>query len=94
MLREDIMDRRTFVIGTAASTAALGVGPAFTQDAFPSHAITIINAFPPGGVNDIVTRPFASALELFLRRLLFLSDRLIWTVRVPRYTPVVGFLSG
>ena len=68
MLREDIMDRRTFVIGTAASTAALRVGPAFTQDAFPSHAITIINAFPPGGVNDIVTRPFASALEPVIKQ--------------------------
>jgi tripartite-type tricarboxylate transporter receptor subunit TctC len=33
------------------------------QDAFPSHPVTILNAFPPGGANDIVTRPFASALE-------------------------------
>jgi tripartite-type tricarboxylate transporter receptor subunit TctC len=54
------MDRRTFVAGTAALAAA---GPTFAQDAFPSHALTIVNAFPPGGLNDIVTRPFASALE-------------------------------
>src|SRR5882762_6420441 len=54
------MDRRSFVIGTAAAAAA---GPAFAQDAYPSHAITIINAFPPGGVNDLVTRPLATAME-------------------------------
>jgi len=59
------MDRRTFVIGTAAALAAR---PVFAQEAYPSHAITIINAFPPGGVNDIVTRPFASALEPILKQ--------------------------
>ena len=54
------MDRRNFLIGTTALVAA---GPTFAQETFPSHAITIINAFPPGGANDLVTRPFASALE-------------------------------
>lgn len=62
------MDRRSFVIGTAASAAALAAGPAMAQDAYPSHAITIINAFPPGGANDIVTRPIASALEAVLKQ--------------------------
>lgn len=62
------MDRRTFVIGTATSATALAAGPAFAQDAFPSHAVTIINAFPPGGLNDLVTRPFASALEPALKQ--------------------------
>jgi tripartite-type tricarboxylate transporter receptor subunit TctC len=60
------MDRRRFVFGTAAS--ALAVGPAFTQEAFPTHAITIINAFPPGGANDIVTRPLATAMEPILKQ--------------------------
>jgi tripartite-type tricarboxylate transporter receptor subunit TctC len=60
------MDRRRFVIGTAA-TALAGRG-AFAQEAFPSHAITIINAFPPGGVNDIVTRPLATAMEPILKQ--------------------------
>jgi tripartite-type tricarboxylate transporter receptor subunit TctC len=59
------MDRRSFVIGTAALAAT---GPVFAQDAFPSHAITIINAFPPGGANDIATRPFASALEPVIKQ--------------------------
>src|SRR3982074_2356272 len=59
------MDRRSFVIGAVATVAA---GPAFAQDAYPSHAITIINAFPPGGANDIVTRPLATAMEPILKQ--------------------------
>jgi tripartite-type tricarboxylate transporter receptor subunit TctC len=55
------MDRRQFLIGSAG--AALATATASAQDAFPARPITIINAFPPGGVNDLVTRPAASALE-------------------------------
>ena len=62
------MDRRNFVIGTTASAAALAAGPAFAQDAFPAHAVTILVAFPPGGANDIVTRPIAAALEPILKQ--------------------------
>jgi tripartite-type tricarboxylate transporter receptor subunit TctC len=58
------MHRRTFLIGTAAALAAR---PSFAQDVFPSHAITILNAFPPGGANDLVTRPLASAMEPILK---------------------------
>jgi tripartite-type tricarboxylate transporter receptor subunit TctC len=67
-VKENLMDRRRFVIGTAASTAALAIGPGFAQEAYPSHAVTILNAFPPGGVNDIVTRPFAASLEPVLKQ--------------------------
>ena len=59
------MDRRSFIIGTTALAAA---GPAFAQEPFPSHAITIINAFPPGGVNDIVTRPLAAVIEPIVKQ--------------------------
>ena len=60
------MDRRRFVMGTAAT--ALAAEPLFAQEAYPSHAITIINAFPPGGINDIVTRPLASVMEPILKQ--------------------------
>ncbi len=60
------MDRRDFLI--AAAAAALAVEPAFAQESYPSHAITIINAFPPGGANDIVTRPLATAMEPILKQ--------------------------
>jgi tripartite-type tricarboxylate transporter receptor subunit TctC len=47
---------------------ALVARPALAQDAYPSRAITIINAFPPGGINDLVTRPLATALEPIFRQ--------------------------
>src|SRR5918911_1665429 len=58
------MDRRRFVVGsTAAAAAALGMQTAAAQDNYPSHAITVINPFPPGGASDVVTRPLAAVLE-------------------------------
>ena len=62
------MDRRRFVAGTAAAAAALAVRPTFAQDAYPSHAITIINPFPPGGATDVVTRPLAAVLEPIIKQ--------------------------
>ena len=62
------MDRRTFVAGSAAAAAALATGPAFAEDAYPSHAITVINPFPPGGASDVVTRPLAAVLEPIVKQ--------------------------
>lgn len=59
------MDRRRFLTGAAAALAA---APAAAQDTFPSRPVTIVNAFPPGGINDIVTRPLATALEGMLKQ--------------------------
>lgn len=62
------MDRRHFVAGSAAVAATLGLRPAFAQDAFPSHAITFINPFPPGGAADVVGRPLVALLEPILKQ--------------------------
>jgi tripartite-type tricarboxylate transporter receptor subunit TctC len=64
------VDRRRFMIGSAAAALAVkpAFGPAFAQDAYPSRPITIVNAFPPGGINDIATRPLAAALEPILKQ--------------------------
>jgi tripartite-type tricarboxylate transporter receptor subunit TctC len=59
------MDRRHFIVGTAAALAA---GPAFAQEIYPSRTVTIINAFPPGGINDLVTRPLAVMMEPLLKQ--------------------------
>src|SRR5262245_18955380 len=65
--REETMDRRTFVIGSvAASTAPLHGSSA--QEGYPTHAITIINPFPPGGASDVVTRPLAAVMEPIVRK--------------------------
>lgn len=61
------MDRRSFVIGTAAAALA-AARPALAQEAFPTRPITLINAFPPGGINDIVTRPLATVMETILKQ--------------------------
>ena len=62
------MDRRHFVAGSAAAAAALTIRPTFAQDAYPSHAITVINPFPPGGASDVVTRPLAAVLEPIVKQ--------------------------
>jgi tripartite-type tricarboxylate transporter receptor subunit TctC len=62
------MDRRRFVAGSAAIAAGLAIKPAFAEDTYPSHAITIINPFPPGGASDVVTRPLAAVLEPIVKQ--------------------------
>jgi tripartite-type tricarboxylate transporter receptor subunit TctC len=70
------VDRRNFVIGTTASTGALlAGGRAAAQDAYPSHTITVINPFPPGGVSDTITRPLNVALEGVLKQPVVLENR-------------------
>jgi tripartite-type tricarboxylate transporter receptor subunit TctC len=61
------MDRRRFVVGSAA-VAAAGALPATAQEAYPSRAVTFVNPFPPGGAADVVARPFASVLEPLLKQ--------------------------
>jgi tripartite-type tricarboxylate transporter receptor subunit TctC len=60
------VDRRSFMIGTTA--AALASRGVVAQDAYPTHAITFINPFPPGGVADVIGRPLAAALEPVLKQ--------------------------
>ena len=38
------------------------------QDAYPTHAITVINPFPPGGASDVVTRPLVAVLEPIVKQ--------------------------
>ena len=59
------MDRRQFVVGSAATAAALSAGAAQAQDAYPTRPITLINPFPPGGAADVVGRPFAAVLARY-----------------------------
>ena len=62
------MDRRSFMIGSAAAASALAGRTALAQDAYPTRAITVINPFPPGGVADVIGRPLAAALEPVLKQ--------------------------
>ena len=49
--------------------------PAFAQDAFPSRPITMIVAFPPGGVADITARPTAFAMEKVLKQRVIIENK-------------------
>jgi tripartite-type tricarboxylate transporter receptor subunit TctC len=66
--REQLMDRRQFVAGSAATVATLSASPSFAQDAYPSRQVTLVNPFPPGGAADVVGRPFAAVLEPLLKQ--------------------------
>ena len=62
------MQRRSLLTGAAALPFAM---PALAQDNFPSRAVSMVVAFPPGGQADVVGRPAAATLER------------IWRVPVP-----------
>jgi len=54
-------------IVVALLLAVIGA-PVFAQDAFPSRPISMVVAFPPGGVADTTGRPTAAALEKVLKQ--------------------------
>ncbi len=62
------MDRRSFVVGSAAAAAALATRSTMAQEPYPTRAITLINPFPPGGAADVVGRPFAAVLEPMIQK--------------------------
>jgi tripartite-type tricarboxylate transporter receptor subunit TctC len=67
------MDRRSFVIGGAA--AALATRASHAEEPFPTHAITIVNPYPPGGANELSTRPLAAALETVIKKPVVLETK-------------------
>jgi len=55
------------LIGLLVLALAL-VAPAAADEPFPSRPITMVNAFPPGGLADLTGRPLAAAMERILRQ--------------------------
>ncbi len=47
---------------------AFAPGPALAADPYPTRPIQVIVPFPPGGVADLVGRPFVAALEKHLKQ--------------------------
>jgi tripartite-type tricarboxylate transporter receptor subunit TctC len=70
-LRLDALAHRSmFVLAVALALATgllFGAATAVAEEAYPSRPITLIVPFPPGGVADIVGRPFADALSRELK---------------------------
>jgi len=59
----------------AASLFALAAAPVAAQETFPNRAISMIVAFPPGGVADITARPTAAAMEKILKQPVTVANR-------------------
>jgi tripartite-type tricarboxylate transporter receptor subunit TctC len=68
--KEDAMKMKIFFFVLVMGAAGTGLFPEIVnaQDIFPSRAIQIIVPFPPGGVSDLVARPFAAALEKAIKQ--------------------------
>ncbi len=59
----------------ALMALALLAVPAFAQDAYPTHPITMVVPFPPGGVADLTGRPTAFAMEKFLKQRIVIENK-------------------
>lgn len=62
------MDRRSFVLGSAAAAAAFAAKPTFAQEPYPDRPVAFVNPFPPGGAADVVGRPLAAVMEPLLKQ--------------------------
>jgi tripartite-type tricarboxylate transporter receptor subunit TctC len=59
----------------AVLLCAAAAAPALAQEAFPNRVISMIVAFPPGGVADITARPTAAAMEKILKQPVTVTNR-------------------
>lgn len=61
--------RRALVgLGLFVLLPGLGAGSASAQEPYPTRAISIVVAFPPGGLADNTARPVAAVLERLLKQ--------------------------
>ena len=68
------MHRRRFLIQTVGAMAALGAGEVRAQS-WPSHNITFVVPFPPGGSNDVFARAIADKLATALGVAVIIDNR-------------------
>ena len=67
---------KTLCPALATLAAALAASPAPGQDAYPAaRPITMVVAFPPGGVADLTARPIAVPLEGILKQRVIVENR-------------------
>jgi tripartite-type tricarboxylate transporter receptor subunit TctC len=54
---------------------SLSAAAAFAQEAYPTHPVTMVVAFPPGGVAELTGRPTAIAMERVLKQRVIIENR-------------------
>jgi tripartite-type tricarboxylate transporter receptor subunit TctC len=64
---------RTMMV--VAALVALTAAGAWAQEPYPSRPVTIVVAFPPGGLADLTARPLATALERILRQPVVVTNK-------------------
>jgi len=67
--------RTPLVLVTSLVAAVVCASAALAQEAYPAKPITLIVPFPPGGVADIVGRPFADALSRELKQPVVIENK-------------------
>jgi tripartite-type tricarboxylate transporter receptor subunit TctC len=68
MAKEMSMRRALSGLGLFVLLTVIAAGPARAQEPYPTRPVTIVVAFPPGGVADNTARPLATALERILKQ--------------------------
>jgi tripartite-type tricarboxylate transporter receptor subunit TctC len=63
------------LIAAAAALAAAFALNAHAQSEYPTHTITMVVPFPPGGVADITARPVAEAMGRFLKQTVVVENK-------------------
>jgi tripartite-type tricarboxylate transporter receptor subunit TctC len=66
------MQRRALLVGAAALPFTK---PVMAQENYPSRAVSMVVAFPPGGQADVVGRPVAATLEKLWRQPVPITNR-------------------
>jgi tripartite-type tricarboxylate transporter receptor subunit TctC len=59
----------------ALTALALLAAPAFAQEPYPTRPVTMVVAFPPGGVAELTGRPTAIAMERVLKQRVIIENR-------------------
>ena len=62
------MRRALYGLGLFVLLTAVVAGPAWAQEPYPTRPISIVVAFPPGGLADNTARPVAAVLERILKQ--------------------------
>jgi tripartite-type tricarboxylate transporter receptor subunit TctC len=66
---------KSMIRGLAAAVAALWLGLAAAQQAYPTKPIRFIVTFPPGGSSDLIARALAPVLSERLRQQVIVENR-------------------